>query len=403
MIKVKDFFTKTGDVSTRAMYFIHDVALPWIVQETGMQHVTEGSPWHRERSVYVHTSMVIQSYFTLAQKFGLECNDTRENFYVGAMAATFHDAGKPDAEQTLHSESRGEYRQYKGHEALSVKYWLDFALEEANRNILTEIALDGDATRYGDFVSKVAYIIEMHLPFGLKKPAKLQLFANTLVRWNIVHAFMLAMMADQMGRIADDQEEKLQRVDEWVSSIDPYIECAQTSLVDVDETKPRMIMMVGLPGSGKSTFKAQSDYESASLDDMRLEVFRKSYRYDETKYGSNPDLEYADAFQMITENNMSKGVEQMFRDNVSVLFGRGQDFVVDNTNLSRKKRALLITQARQNGFTPIAVHVMTHHKICIDRQATRPDKSVPAGAIIQMMNRYQVPTLGEFDEIITIV
>jgi hypothetical protein len=44
------------------------------------------------------------------------------------VACLFHDVGKPPAQVTKHSEERGEYRMYAGHEQLSARIWVDYAM-----------------------------------------------------------------------------------------------------------------------------------------------------------------------------------------------------------------------------------------------------------------------------------
>jgi len=173
-----------------------------------MVNTREDSPWHREENVGVHTRMLIEWYMeNLADKR----SDTQR--MTTLVACLFHDVGKPPAEITKFSEERGEYRAYHGHEQLSARIWVDYAL--ANRH------LTKDLLKFSiEDVSNISMMLEYHVPFGLKDKAK---------RKNLKDSFMLRMgeaghrawldllLSDQHGRISDGQAEKLAAVDVWMN------------------------------------------------------------------------------------------------------------------------------------------------------------------------------------------
>jgi hypothetical protein len=172
-----------------------------------MANTREDSPWHREPNVAEHTRMLIEYYM---DNFYTYRNEKQR--MLSLIACTFHDVGKPPAQIIKHSEERGEYRAYHGHEQLSARMWVDYAMSN----------LDMVTTLLGfslEDIANVAMMLEHHVPFGLKDKRK---------RKALKDAFMLRMgepghrawldllLSDQHGRFSDDQAVKLAAVDVWI-------------------------------------------------------------------------------------------------------------------------------------------------------------------------------------------
>lgn len=159
-------------------------------------------------------------------------------------------------------------------------------------------------------------------------------------------------------------------------------------------------IMVGVSGSGKSTVMSSiaKKYHSGqgektavfSLDLCRLDFL--------DQITDDPKKAYAEAFAYANEN------KQRFDAFVTGTWNRclltSEVLFVDNTNLTKKARARWVTEARAKGFTIIAVNVMTPLKVVMERQATRPDKSVPLDVVRDMYMRLQEVQADEVDFII---
>lgn len=171
-----------------------------------MQLERENSPWHREENVAVHTNMLLDWYDS-----NLASARSEGQQMLTRVACLMHDIGKPPSRIIKHSEERGDYRAYHGHELVSARMWVDFATQSAEvRDIL---AFDKDDIAF------VALMLEHHVPFGLKNAKK---------RVNLKQAFLQRkgesghrawldlLLSDQHGRISDGQVEKLAAVDVWM-------------------------------------------------------------------------------------------------------------------------------------------------------------------------------------------
>lgn len=108
------------------------------------------------------------------------------------------------------------------------------------------------------------------------------------------------------------------------------------------------------------------------------------------------DDEYDQAYLESTKDKkFASRVHQVFNEMIKT----GKDVYCDNTNGSTKRRAFYVNEARKKGYKTVAVLFPITLRECLDRQATRPDKSVPDHAVKRIYMGQQLPQLGEFDEI----
>lgn len=167
----------------------------------------EDSPWHREENVAEHTRMLIRWYQRNLLNYRNE-----EQRMLTMVSCLMHDVGKPAAQVVKSSEERGTYRSYAGHELISARAWVDYAM--SNYDLVAELL------RFSlDDVSNVAFFLEHHVPFGLKNEAKRKTLKRSIVSrtGEAGHrAWLDLLLSDQHGRISDDQATKLAAVDAWL-------------------------------------------------------------------------------------------------------------------------------------------------------------------------------------------
>lgn len=173
-----------------------------------MQNTREDSPWHREANVSVHTEMLLRWY---GENLAMHRNDHQRMLTM--VACLFHDVGKPPAEIKKWSAERGDYRAYHGHEQLSARMWVDYAM--SNLDLVTE-TLRFSITD----IANIALMLEHHVPFGLKhKDKRKNLKTAFITRMGEAghRAWLDLLLSDQHGRISDGQAEKLAAVDVWMA------------------------------------------------------------------------------------------------------------------------------------------------------------------------------------------
>ena len=134
--------------------------------------------------------------------------------------------------------------------------------------------------------------------------------------------------------------------------------------------RQRLIILVGLPGSGKSTFYREkfSDLVLVSKDLMSPNTRRKDERQ---------------------------------REQIVASLREGRSVVVDNTNPTREARAPLIALGKSLGAQIVGYYFSAGVKECIARNAGREGRArVPNVAIFAIAKKLEPPVVEEgFDEL----
>lgn len=172
-----------------------------------MAATKEDSPWHREANVGVHTDMLLRWYMD-----NLAIHRSDRQRVLTMVACLFHDVGKPPSEIQKHSEERGDYRAYHGHEQVSARIWVDYAVRNfAEVKELLQLDMQD--------VANISLMIENHVPFDLKKGDKRRALKQAFfsrMGESGHRAWLDLLLSDQHGRISDGQAEKLAAVEQWM-------------------------------------------------------------------------------------------------------------------------------------------------------------------------------------------
>lgn len=337
-----------------------------------MADTVEGSPWHRERNVAIHTDMVVSEYISWADK------DWTTETLIGAVACAFHDTGKPDARVVKFKPERGNYNSFGGHEVISARLWEDYALRNAER--MWKLFDKRDI----NLVYQVGFVIEHHMPYE-QPDDKVQDMATTARHLFTSPIFQDHLTADTHGRIADDHKDKIAKVDAWIVEFEKKMHKPFFTRLDGIAPEKVLILPIGPSGCGKSTLwkKLSKEHELQyySWDALRLEWY---------------DPDYSKAYKMSADDpHFNARYMKVF--NQMILSGKS--IYVDNTNLSRKRRRPWVTAARKHGYSVIGYVFPVALETVIKRQKSRGDKDVPADAVHQHYMSLQCPLYGEFDRI----
>lgn len=338
-----------------------------------MEVTVEGSPWHREANVKVHTDMVVSEFVRMTDEARIQW--TRDD-YLGAVACAFHDTGKPASKVEKYREDRGHYFAFHGHETVSSRLFETYACEHPGMFTAEEIY-------------KICWMIEYHMPWEMAAKEKRHHLAMT-ARDIGVDVWTRALLSDQYGRIADDQDAKNARAEAWIAEFREL--CSVTEPRDVPDDAPEMFVLIGTSGSGKSTLVKEitgwrPDANVFSLDELRHQFYNNNRDHDG----------YRDAFeQSVNDKTFNGRADSAF----TAMVRTRKPLIIDNVNASAKRRANYITQGHRNGYKVVAVTMPVSLQTVLDRQGSRTDKSVPDEAVRRQYASIQQPSLGEFDEIV---
>lgn len=139
------------------------------------------------------------------------------------------------------------------------------------------------------------------------------------------------------------------------------------------------IMLVGLPGSGKSTYAEklrQQGYIIHSSDVIREELTGN-----------------------MNEQSFNEKVFYMLHNRIKEDLRQGKDVVYDATNLSRKRRKAFLEEIHNIKCKKICILIMTPYEVCLAQNYTR-ERQVPEGVIVNMYKSFNTPWYSEgWDEI----
>ena len=149
---------------------------------------------------------------------------------------------------------------------------------------------------------------------------------------------------------------------------------------------PSLYVLIGIPGSGKSTW-ARENAQRLHAVVVSSDIVRRDLR----AHGQNPlngDLVFAE-------------VEYRAREQL----GAGRSVILDATHSLRKYRTYAIRLASDFHARCIGVWFDLPLEVCLRRNVQRTqqnfgDEEVPETVVRQMYNRFQPPGRDEFDEIV---
>ena len=146
-----------------------------------------------------------------------------------------------------------------------------------------------------------------------------------------------------------------------------------------------IILVCGLPGSGKSHF-ASAYFASSG----RLRVNRKELRrllFEMTHFGRKwSETEFASSDEFLVSHVERKIVEHFLQNHKKLL--------IDNTNMSQESRKHYLLIARQMGRTAGAIFLDTPITRCMERNRSRED-AMPERVISNLAAEKELPDTAE--------
>lgn len=152
------------------------------------------------------------------------------------------------------------------------------------------------------------------------------------------------------------------------------------------DDKPFLIMMCGLPGSGKSVF-AENFITVTSGVRQYKPVIHSSDGLRKEIYGDES-----------TQGDANKVFWELHKRIKNDLIA-GKDVIYDATNINKKFRIQFLNELKNISCTPICLCMMTSYESCLNNNKKR-DRQVPIEVVKRMQMNWQPPHYNEgFKEI----
>lgn len=157
--------------------------------------------------------------------------------------------------------------------------------------------------------------------------------------------------------------------------------------------KPKATILVGLPGTGKSTFIEK-------IKDNNTWIYSTDMYIDSV--AEDNGITYDEAFETNIE------AAKKFNDKkLETMIYLGKDIIFDQTNLGIKKRRKIINRMRQSGYNIECICFLHPEpskiddiKLWNDRLKGREGKTIPQNIIANMIENFTLPTKDEgFDKV----
>ncbi len=154
-----------------------------------------------------------------------------------------------------------------------------------------------------------------------------------------------------------------------------------------------IVLVCGLPGSGKSHFARAFFMDSGGTRINRKEIRR--HLFEMTTFGQKwTEAEFAGNDEFLVKHVERKIVEHFLQNH--------QKLLLDNTNISRESRKPYLAIAHQSGRSIGAIFLNTPVGQCLQRNRGRDD-AVPESVIAQLEAEKELPETSEgFREVLVV-
>lgn len=304
------------------------------------------NPYHLESDIFTHTMMV--------------CKQAENAPYEVQIAALLHDIGKPSTRAVNAKNGRVSFF---NHDAVSAFMSLEILKRE-------ELGLSKDQQVH------IFNLIALHTQIYKLSVEQLSAIGDLYLVENLIELGK----ADHGGRFHTAGD----------AIIPPLSHIAALQKSKVETTK-EVIILCGLPGSGKST------YTSKNLDDCyRVSRDESLMNLAIDKYGFG--VTYKEAWDKVNQKEVDKELQAMFKRSKEADEDEWTRVVVDMTHMSKKSRRKSLSHFGSEYKKKCVVFLPDMPTLFL-QNSERSGKIIDEVVINKMMRSFYPPSFEEFDEI----
>lgn len=291
--------------------------------------------YHLEGDVWCHTMMALNQVHEISSR-------------LVKIAALLHDIGKPFTREVT---DKGRVR-FLGHESMGAFLSLEILKEPFLNLSASEQVL-------------VFKLISLHTEsYKLTTNQMEELLTNEYLLSNMLRQLS---QADKTGRFTNKEDVEL---------FFNY----KSSSVKLKSNK-ELIMLVGLPASGKSTFASELQKQGYTVI-SRDSIIESMY----------PDDDYITAYSKADRGQVNNELSKLLTKNRNT-----EKLVIDMTNLTKKNRSKILKQFPDH--CKKAEVFIPDLRTLFERNKDRVGKHISEEVIFNMIKSFYLPTHAEFDHI----
>jgi predicted kinase len=345
------------------------IKYPNIVKEMSecSHHFDENTinPYHIEGSIWTHTLMVYNYYI----------NNYRIDSEI-LLACLLHDIGKP---KSMTKDEENKRVRFFNHENISTILAID---------ILNEFEKDFFKINKQNILKLINWHSDFHYigkiendKFIISKKRQTSISKKYGTDKKLYYKMLVLNICDNFGRISKRNIKHDKLKFEFLKNFEidlPNIDNWTTS-----EVPPIATILVGLPGSGKSTSIINTNSVIISFDNLITESYS--------------NLNYSDAFKKALEEDKLKDLEtEMFR-RLEDAVKKNNDIIIDRTNLTKKSRNKILSKIPKKYFINTKVFMVGLNELNkrLKKREIEEGKSIPDDVLNSMIKNFTIPGFDE--------
>ena len=345
-----------------------------------MRHTMQPLRWHGEGDVYTHTMMTCEALSSLPEYQELD----RQRQQILYLATLLHDIGKTVTTTMVNGEWQSPHHSITGSRMAREWLWKECGLcgEKEKVKVREAICL---LIRYHSLPPHAIDLDDARLRLH-------RMAANSLLSpFFSIKMLCILCKADMLGRQCDDQQQMLDQIalceetakeEECLDGCFPFPSCHTRRLFLsghnvwkqqelYDETWGEVVILSGLPGTGKDTWIRQNlpDLPVISLDNIR-----RSLR--------------------VSPTDNQGTVANIAREQAKEYLRRHQPFVWNATNITLQMRESLVSLFETYHAHVRIVYLETKWDTLLERNSQR-EHMVPTKVIEEMLGKLTLPETFE--------